>query len=53
MTLPLDPGYPVAPADPMVSTIRYTSLAAVKKQLGVTDSVWDAECTQAIITVES
>lgn len=48
----LEPGYPVAPADPLGATIRYTSLAAVKKQLGINDTVWDDEATQAIVTVE-
>jgi len=49
----LEPGYPVAPPDPLEASIRYTSLAAVKKQLGITDSVWDVEATTAIITVET
>ena len=49
----LEPGYPVAPADPLGATIRYTSLAAVKKQLGINDTVWDDEATQAIVTVEN
>ncbi len=48
----LEPGYPVAPADPLGTDIRYTTLAAVKKQLGISDSVWDVEATQAIVSVE-
>lgn len=51
MTLPA--GYPVPPPDPTIDTIRYTTLAAVKKQLGVNDTAWDDEATQAIITVET
>lgn len=40
------------PVDPLASTIRYTTLDAVKKQLAITDTVWDVEITQAIISLE-
>jgi len=50
MTLPA--GYPVAPADPLVDTIRYTTLDAVKRALGITDNSWDTEATQAIVALE-
>jgi len=46
-------GYPVAPADPMVGTIRYTTLEAVKDALRITDTRWDEQGTQAIIALES
>jgi len=49
----LDAGYPIAPADPLVATIRYTTLAAVKRALGITDNSWDDEATQAIIALET
>ena len=51
MTIPV-PGYPVAPPDPTETAIRYTTLAAVKRQLGITDTAWDDEATQAIVTVK-
>jgi hypothetical protein len=40
------------PVDPLVNTIRYTTLADVKKALGITDAAFDTELTQAIISAE-
>ena len=43
------------PVDPLVDTIRYTSLAEVKLAMGVpaTEATYDAQATQAIVSLES
>jgi hypothetical protein len=46
-----DPTY--GPVDPLASTIRYTTLPDVKKALGVTDTSFDTELTQATIAAET
>ncbi len=48
----LSPGYPVAPPDPLGTEPRYVTIESIKKQLGINDSVWDDECTTALVTVE-
>ena len=40
------------PVNVLADEIRYTTLAAVKRALGITDSSWDVEATQAIISLE-
>jgi hypothetical protein len=40
------------PVDPLETTIRYTSLDAVKKVMGVYDTALDAQATQSIVTFE-
>lgn len=41
------------PVDPLADTIRYTTLDDVKSALGITDTVFDDELTQAIIAAET
>lgn len=44
--------YTFGPVDPLVSTIRYTTLDAVKARMGVKNSESDTELTAAIIAAE-
>lgn len=43
--------YPAPVENP--TEIRYTTLAAVKRQIGINDAAWDSEVTQAIIALET
>jgi hypothetical protein len=45
--------YTYGPVLPLASTIRYTSLAAVKARLGITVTVSDAQLTEACIAAET
>jgi len=45
--------YTYGPVNPLNDAIRYTTLAAVKRALGITDNSWDDEATQAIISLET
>jgi hypothetical protein len=38
--------------NPLETQPRYTTLAAVKRQMGVTDTSFDAEITQSIVAME-
>jgi len=49
MTTPFTYG----PVNPLNDAPRYTTVAAVKRQLGVTDSAWDTEIQQAIVSLET
>ena len=40
------------PVDPLAATIRYTTLPDVKKALGINDTSFDTELTQAVIAAE-
>ena len=44
--------YTFGPVDPLVNTIRYTTLADVKARLGITHAESDDALTQAIIAAE-
>lgn len=45
--------YTYGEPDALVSTIRYADVDMVKRRIGVEDTTWDAEITQAIISAES
>ena len=48
----LDVPYTYGAVDRLASTIRYTTLSDVKQVLGITDTVYDTQITQATIAAE-
>ncbi len=46
MTLPLDP------TNPLFTEPRYGTVDAIKKAMGINDTVWDGEITTALVTAE-
>jgi len=49
---PDDYAYTYGDIDPLATTIRYTTLAAVKTRLGISGTQYDTPLTQSIITAE-
>ena len=45
--------YTYGEPDALVSTIRYADIEKVKRRIGVEDTTWDAEITQACISAET